>query len=47
MDNKLLTPQFLAAVFDIAPDQLWRSILRRKGGYYKLLADMPEDVSLN
>ena len=29
------------------PEQLWRDVLRRKGGAYELVARMPEDPSLN
>lgn len=29
------------------PDELWRSVLRRKGGKYRLIASMPFDPSLN
>ena len=37
----------LELVFDTAPEQLWQTILRRKGWKYKLLAQMPEDLSAN
>ncbi len=40
-------PASLSLVFDTEPDQLWRKILRGKGWKYRLLADMPEDLSLN
>ena len=29
------------------PDELWRRVLRRKGGKYRLIASMPFDPSLN
>ena len=29
------------------PDELWRKVLRRKGGKYRLIASMPFDPSLN
>jgi len=29
------------------PDELWRSVLRRKGGKYRLIASMPFDPNLN
>jgi putative transcriptional regulator len=46
--NAWLThPASLELVFDPNPDRLWESILRQKGWKYKLLAQMPEDVSLN
>jgi putative transcriptional regulator len=34
-------------VFSEAPEQLWSSVLTRKGGRYALLARMPPDPSLN
>ena len=40
-------PASLDLVFHTDPDQLWKMILRQKGLKYRLLADMPEDVSLN
>ncbi|HEX4647109.1 MAG TPA: YqgE/AlgH family protein [Verrucomicrobiae bacterium] len=40
-------PASLELVFDTDPDQLWQMILREKGWKYRLLAEMPEDVSLN
>jgi putative transcriptional regulator len=43
----LTHPASLELVFDIAPEQLWQVILRRKGGKYRLLAQSPEDLSLN
>jgi len=43
----LTHPASLELVFDVKPDDLWQSILRRKGWKYKLLAQMPEDLSLN
>jgi putative transcriptional regulator len=46
--NAWLThPASLELVFEIAPEQLWRDILRRKGGKYRLLAQTPEDLSFN
>ncbi len=33
--------------FTDAPDELWREVLRRKGGIYELVARMPDDPSLN
>jgi putative transcriptional regulator len=34
-------------VFTEAPEQLWSSVLARKGGSYALLARMPQDPSVN
>jgi putative transcriptional regulator len=34
-------------VFAPDPDELWRSVLHRKGGKYTLIATMPFDPSLN
>jgi putative transcriptional regulator len=34
-------------VFTSSPESLWSSVLRRKGGIYRLIARMPEDPSLN
>ncbi len=34
-------------VFDYDPDNLWRSILKEKGGSFKLMANFPEEPSLN
>ena len=46
-DAWLTHPATLDLVFDTDPGKLWQSILRKKGLKYRLLADMPEDVSLN
>ena len=43
----LVHPASLELVFDMEPDQLWRAVLSQKGWKYKLMADMPEDLSLN
>jgi putative transcriptional regulator len=43
----LTHPASLELVFDTSPKQLWQVILRRKGGKYRLLAQSPEDLSLN
>ena len=43
----LTHPASLELVFDTPPEQLWQIILRRKGWKYSLLAQMPEDPSLN
>jgi len=43
----LTHPASLDLVFDADPGKLWQRILAQKGWQYKLLAQMPEDVSLN
>jgi putative transcriptional regulator len=44
----LTHPASLELVFDTPPEQLWRTILQRKGGWRnKLLSQMPEDLSSN
>jgi putative transcriptional regulator len=43
----LTHPASLELVFDTNPEQLWQSILSQKGWKYKLLGQMPEDLSLN
>jgi putative transcriptional regulator len=43
----LTHPASLELVFDSEPAQLWRDILRKKGAKYKLLSQMPDDLSLN
>ncbi|HTI98241.1 MAG TPA: YqgE/AlgH family protein [Dongiaceae bacterium] len=40
-------PASLELVFNEPPGQLWSEILRRKGPRYRLLAQMPDDPSLN
>ena len=43
----LTHPASLELVFETQPEQLWQAILRRKGWKYKILAQMPEDLSSN
>jgi putative transcriptional regulator len=43
----LTHPASLELVFDSDPDKLWKKILNQKGWQYKLLAQMPEDLSRN
>jgi putative transcriptional regulator len=43
----LTHPATLDLVFDTEPEQLWQKILRQKGWQYRLLAQSPEDLSLN
>ena len=46
-DAWLTHPGSLDLIFDTGAEQLWQKILRQKGGQYRLLAQMPEDLSLN
>lgn len=43
----LTYPASLQLVFETPPDQLWPLILKDMGPKYRLLAQMPEDPSLN
>jgi putative transcriptional regulator len=43
----LTHPASLDLIFYDKPELLWREILRQKGFQYKLLAESPEDLSLN
>jgi len=43
----LTHPASLELIFDTDPAQLWQKILRGKGWKYKLLSQMPEDLSQN
>jgi putative transcriptional regulator len=40
-------PATLDLVFDPEPDVLWKKILRTKGWKYEILAEMPDDPSMN
>jgi putative transcriptional regulator len=46
-DDWILEPADDDDPFTDAPEELWRDVLRRKGGVYELVARMPEDPSLN
>ena len=46
-DAWLTHPASLDLVFDTDPARLWKLILAQKGLKYRLLANMPDDVSLN
>ena len=46
-DAWLLHPASLDLIFDTEPGQLWQIVLQKKGWKYKLLSQMPEDLSLN
>jgi putative transcriptional regulator len=43
----LTYPASLELVFDAKPEQMWQQVLRLMGGKYRLLAQMPEDPSVN
>jgi len=43
----LTHPASIELVFDTNTDQLWQRILQQKGWKYKLLSQMPEDLSQN
>ena len=43
----LTYPASLELVFDTEPEEMWQTILYRKGWKYKLLAQSPEDLSSN
>ncbi len=43
----LTCPASLELVFDTQPGELWQKVLRSMGGKYRLLAQMPEDPSVN
>lgn len=40
-------PSAARVVFDTEPDQLWRTVLRRMGGEYAVLANFPDDPRMN
>jgi len=46
-DDWILEPALADDAFTEEPDELWRDVLRRKGGIYELVARMPDDPSLN
>ena len=43
----LTHPASAELVFDTPAEKLWREVLRRKGAQFKLLAQMPDDLSAN
>ena len=43
----LTYPASLELVFETDPEQMWQKILGKKGWKYKLLSQMPEDLSRN
>jgi putative transcriptional regulator len=46
-DDWFLEPAIVADVFTLEPEDLWSSVLDRKGGEYALVARMPLDPTLN
>jgi putative transcriptional regulator len=46
-DDWILEPALNDDVFTDEPEELWRDVLRRKGGIFELVARMPEDPSVN
>jgi len=46
-DTLMTHPASLELVFHSQPNELWQFILREKGWKYKLIAEAPEDPSLN
>jgi putative transcriptional regulator len=34
-------------VFDLSPDDLWRQVLKKMGGHFRIMANFPEDPKLN
>ena len=46
-DAWLLHPGTIDLIFNVEPQQLWRTILLQKGWPYRLLADGPDDLTAN
>jgi putative transcriptional regulator len=46
-ESWLVHPASAELVFAAQPETLWHDLLRRKGWQYRLLADGPEDLSVN
>lgn len=46
-EDWILEPANADDAFTADPDELWRDVLRRKGGIYELVSRMPEEPSLN
>ena len=46
-EDWILEPALADDAFTDDPDDLWRDVLRRKGGIYELVARMPEDPRVN
>lgn len=49
LDEKawIVEPAIREDLFTDDPDGLWSTVMRRKGGQYRLIATMPEDPALN
>ena len=53
LEDELAEPAWIVAdaepddVFAADPDELWRTVLQRKGGKFALIASMPYDPRLN
>lgn len=47
LDTWTTHPASIELVYNDTPQNLWKNILQSKGGFYRLLADSPEDPSLN
>ena len=47
VDSWIIEPAQLNDVFTDSPDQLWRSVLERKGPDFDMLSRMPFDPSVN
>jgi putative transcriptional regulator len=46
-EDWIVEPALADDAFTDAPEELWRDVLRRKGGIYELVSRMPEDPSVN
>ena len=46
-DSWIVEPARPEDVFTEEPEQLWETVLRRKGGKFALMATMPIDPSMN
>src|SRR5439155_23077562 len=46
-EDWILEPALPDDAFTEDPEELWRDVLRRKGGIYELVARMPEDPRVN
>ena len=46
-EDWIVEPALPDDAFTETPEELWRDVLRRKGGIYELVSRMPEDPSVN